>query len=150
MNPLIGLPKNANIRIGLWVLSIRDHEVVGNDMFEWIIGLVNDGHAQKMISILQLNSIKFDAVIEECIMELKKPELVIPWLVRWYWKLGNSHGTAAKFGKTKCAKDIAEMYINMLQNCKNYADLAEKTKPSTSLGLEVKNMADEGMKQCYH
>ena len=148
MREFIEFPEYAHVRLGGWFLHILERRVIGNNMFAWHMDVMKGRHRKMLASEMSSALIKFEAAMKQCIHELGDPEHAIPWMVNHYWHLAkNKPDSTAEFARSKCAKKISQMYIQIFRTCKNWDDLAKKTKPSGVFGIKVKKMAKDELKK---
>ena len=97
---LIQLPKSACIENGGWFLFIENHEVLGDNMFTWILyHIVSGTYSSQAVPEMEKCKISYEAVIEECVWELEHNPEIIGWIINWHYSIVEYSKKSVEFAK---------------------------------------------------
>ena len=125
MNPIVGLPKSAEIHVlcdgSDHTLEIKNHLVIQPrpGIFSWLINVTAYLSVKELIDKMQSNGFRFDAVIEQCVQELKIDSSLIQWIIGRYFNWGYEHHIE-KYAKSKKGRIITGEAIRRITACKNW------------------------------
>ena len=136
MNHLTSLPRNAHIVVNTVLeLKIENHRAVSNRSFlHWMDTMVLFGHWKRNASLMISQGFKFDAVIEELILNLQDP-VEFGKICSTYTYLNQNE--CILFASTMPGKEITGMFIKKIKGCKNWDQLYTVMNRD---GLFVKNL----------
>ena len=125
MRSLNGLPMTARIEIKGWRnLWVEDQRVCNYDgLLFWLIDTIGHNHWDVALSELISQGFRFEAVIEECIEDLRDPEKC----KKIIWWINDNRGmidySRYEFESRLTVKIVVKYLAEKLSGCKNWAQL---------------------------
>ena len=141
MQPLIGLPKTAEMKIRGVTLKIQNHRVDKNqDFFGWLVWVIDGGYWNEAVTELVSNGFKFGGVMQQCITEMQEnPRVFVRLMLHHYQTHNVNDDVRVKFSKSKHGKEVITEIINMIHTCNNWTDFGEKLKNNTDFHKQTKD-----------
>ena len=127
MRDLIGLPKKAHIKGHGWVdLFVENHEVYSyGGLFDWLLGVMFKKAWTDVFPELISQGFRFEAVMKECVKDLKNPTKFAE-ITDWYYPdPGDMTHRLKKFYHTAEGNRVARDIANKLITCKNWDQLCD-------------------------
>ena len=156
---LTRLPKEAEIGIGNWSVTIQDHKVVGDDGLTLkMIWIVNSPFAyRKTLSEFENWGVSFEAAVEWCAHELENNVKLVLNIIRRMMFLEaktnldkcNVDDVILEFSKSGITGRIATLYVDKIRSCENWEELYDTLQQSSKFTKEMNDRIKEEVKlQC--
>ena len=125
---LVGLPKEAHIRLGMWILEIKDHRIQGNDfIWRWLCLVTREHHWKEVAKTLDENGVTFEAVIETCVVDFEKNHDILAWMMGTHLGAGLKWAESMEFSKSATGRAAADRIIEDIRQCDDWEDLFNRT-----------------------
>ena len=149
MHGLMGLPKKAHIISDQWFdLHVNDNLVSSHTyLMRWIIGVVKHGDWEVVLPQLISQGFKFEAVKEECILNLQDTKKC----VGIFWSLYKSHynwSEITQFTSGSEAREISHLLIKKIETCKNWNQLKKMIRHGNIFNRFLANKIMDETKLC--
>ena len=142
---LTGLPETANIMIGGYVITIRNHGIRGSrSLFENIMTVVynNSNENREILVEFEKYKVSYEAVIERCAMEIEKDTAVLVNVVFYdedeNQLLHDAWGGLLKFSKSDAGRVMAGQLIDKIRDCNNWGELYDEMQMTSKFKKEIR------------
>ena len=149
MNPLVQLPKTANILSEYEELVIRDHTALNrNGFLTWVLEIMFNGEWGVVLPQLISQEFRFEAVREQCIKDLKDPKKHYG-LFENFAKYGiPSLDCWKKLTKSTMVEKFFSEIIKKISDSKNWVEFHYIMNDESDYRTELSKKMKEGVKSC--
>ena len=153
---MMELPESADIKMGVYQVTIRGHRVAYYGLFDTIMEMIHDSDTDEDILYQFENSvISFETAIKYCSKEFKKDTWILAGVIFYLYDV-QKHGESRiefnarlNFSKSVNGRSIAKQYTEKIKSCENWGDLYRQMHHTSKFQKEMKNkIQGEMMIQC--
>ena len=133
---LIQLPQTAYFKIEGWPVTIREHEIVGDNSLVLTMTLVIklEDYYRGVLSKFEKEGISFEAAIEECARELEQDTNTFTEVIYWFYGFcefeekdpENIKGFIHSFSESEAGRTIAGQIVEKIRSCNSWEELYDE------------------------
>ena len=151
MNPLVALPRNAQITIDGLVVNIKNCKAVPDTnaqhtFFNILLYAKYHGRWNDVLSQMTSQGFRVEAVADECIAAIKNHK-EFTWLLYWFGGSDFAHAQRMIFASTGHAKQIQREIIIKLESCRRWRDLYDMVNEKSEFRKKILKKMQEEMIQ---
>ena len=154
---LVRLPENADIKIGRWYVSIKNHRVVTTcGLLGRILGMIDDPDTDiGILSEFEKHGVSYEAVIEECVAEFDRIS-VIKYIMRFVYKF-KMNGVYVEedqeifnsFSKSDIGVTLEDKLVDKIRSCRNWDELYNEFHSTSKFSIDLKKIIKEEITQWH-